>query len=362
MKKSLLFLVLMLFGVVIYGQPLMQLSSSEHDFGKFKEEAGKQTYNFEVKNVGDAPLVIQNITASCGCTTPDWTRSPIPPKGEGVITAIYDPANRPGIFNKTLMVYSNSKPEPVVLVIKGEVIPREKTLEELFIWPVGGVRFESNHLPFTKMSKNETRTRTMQVINNSKEPQKIEFEGMPDHLTLKVTPGVLNPGQKGVVEGTWDAAKDPRWGTQTDMVRVRVNGKVQENTFFVTSATLLEDFSNLSKEELAEAPIFRVDNSQIDLGQIQPGTLKDVEFRFTNGGKRDLIIRYIRPTCGCTAIQQGGPTNIKAGGSGTIRATFNAGTYKGKVVKVIYVYTNDPENSEVALTFNADVLGEGVQK
>jgi hypothetical protein len=362
MKKSAFIILSLLLSAAVFGQPQMKIASGEHDFGKFKEESGRQTFNFEVTNTGNEPLVIQNIVASCGCTTPDWTRTPIPPNGKGVITAIYDPTNRPGIFNKTLTVYTNSKPELVVLVIKGEVIPREKTVEELFIWPLGGVRFESNHLAFTKMSKSEIRTRTMQVINTSKEPQKIEFEGVPDHLTLKANPAVLEPGQKGVIEGTWDANKDPRWGTNTDMVRVKLNGILQENTYFVASSTLVEDFSNLSKEELASAPIFKLENSSVDLGPMDPGTTKEVEFKFTNGGERDLIIRYIRPTCGCTAIQQGGSTNIKSGESGTIKATFNSGSYKGKVVKVIYVYTNDPENSEVVLTFNTDVAQKDMQK
>jgi hypothetical protein len=362
MKKSAIVLLSILLGSAAYGQPQMQLSSGEHDFGKFKEEAGRQTYNFEVRNTGNAPLVIQNVAASCGCTTPDWTKTPIPANGKGVITAIYDPANRPGIFNKTLTVYSNSKPEVVVLVIKGDVVPREKTVEELFIWPVGGVRFESNHLAFTKMTKNEIRTRTMQILNNSKDTQRVEFENVPDHLVLKAKPQTLKPGGKGVIEGTWDANKDQRWGTQTDMVRVKVNGVMQENTYFVTSATLVEDFSKLSKEELENAPVFRLENSSVDIGTMDPGTTKDVEFKFTNSGKRDLVIRYIRPTCGCTAIQQGGNSSIKSGESGTIKATFSSGSYKGKVVKAIYVYTNDPENSEAVLTFNADVIQKDIQK
>ncbi len=173
----------------------MKISSSEHDFGKFKEEAGRQKYDFVVMNTGNQPLVIQNIVASCGCTTPEWTKSPIPPKGTGTITAIYDPANRPGPFNKTLSVYTNSKPEVVVLVIKGEVIPREKTLEELFTFPVGSVRFESNHLAFTNVKKTEKKIRVMQVVNTSKSPVSVEFEGVPEHLTLKVKPETLKPGE-----------------------------------------------------------------------------------------------------------------------------------------------------------------------
>jgi hypothetical protein len=66
-------------------------------------------------------------------------------------------------------------------------------------------------------------------------------------------------------------------------------------------------------------------------------------------------LRNIRATCGCTAVQQGGNTTIKPGESSVIKATFNSGSYKGKVTKAIYVYTNDPSNSEVLLMLNAEI-------
>ena len=62
-------------------------------------------------------------------------KQPIPPGGKGKVTAIYDPKDRPGPFNKTLSVYTNTKPEVTVLTIKGEVTPREKTVEELIHFP-----------------------------------------------------------------------------------------------------------------------------------------------------------------------------------------------------------------------------------
>ena len=79
-------------------------------------------------------------------------------------------------------------------------------------------------------------------------------------------------------------------------------------------ANLVEDFSWLSKEDLANAPVFNVDSKTVDLGKITGSTAKDVEFKFTNEGKNDLIIRYIRASCGCTAVQQGiQGVGIKAG-------------------------------------------------
>jgi len=356
MKRVLLVLSFGFFAFSLWSQPAMKLSGSEHNFGTFKEEAGKQTYNFVVMNTGNQPLVIQNIVASCGCTTPEWTKSPIPPKGTGKITAIYDPVNRPGPFNKTLSVYTNSKPEVVVLVIKGEVIPREKTVEELFTFPVGSVRFESNHLAFTNVKKNEKKVRVMQIINPGKVAAKVEFEGVPAHLTLKSNPETLKPGQKGMIEGTFDASKNQGWGNVSDLIKVKIDGVVQDKVYYYVSANLVEDFSDLSKDDLAKAPVFKLASSNVDMGKIPGSTAKDVEFFFTNEGESDLIIRHIRSTCGCTAIQQGTQgTGIKPGESSSIKAVFNSGSYKGKVTKAIYVYTNDPKNSEVVLMLSADV-------
>src|SRR5512133_2211901 len=198
MKK--IFIAASLFIISISAMPqmavtTMKLTDTQHDFGTFKEEAGRQTFDFYVTNTGSQPLVIQNVVASCGCTTPEWTRQPIPSGGKGKVTAIYDPKDRPGAFNKTLSVYTNTKPEVTVLTIKGEVIPHEKTVEELYTFPVGGVRFESVQMAFTNVKKTEKKIRVMPVINTSKEAVKIEFENVPPHLALKVTPETLKPGQ-----------------------------------------------------------------------------------------------------------------------------------------------------------------------
>lgn len=363
MKKLLLFISLLVFGTAVfaqYAQTKMQVPVTEHDFGTFKEEAGRQTFDFTIANVGTDPLVIQNVVASCGCTTPEWTRQPIPAGGKGKVTAIYDPQGRPGPFNKTLSVYTNSKPEVVVLTIKGEVTPHEKTVEELFTFPVGTIRFESNHMAFTNVKKTEKKIRVMQVINTSTAPVKVEFKDLPAHLTLKANPETLKPGQKGLIEGTYDGSKNQGWGNVNDMIKIMLNGVPQENVYYYVSANLVEDFSSLSKEQLENAPVFKLTSNTFDLGKIKGSTQNEVEFKFTNTGKSDLLIRHIRATCGCTAIQQGNQgVGIKPGESSSIKATFASGSYNGKVTKAIYVYTNDPKNSEVVLMLNADVEQPG---
>jgi hypothetical protein len=354
MKKIVLTGIGLMLGLMIYSQPKMVLSTTEHDFGKFKEEAGAQTFDFLVTNNGDSPLVITQVTASCGCTTPGWTKEPIPAKGTGKVSAAYDPAGRPGVFNKTLAISSNSKPDPVVLVIKGEVIAKEKTVEDLYTFPVGTIRFESNHLAFTNIKKTEKRIRVMPIINTSAEPVKVEFENLPVHLIVKANPEVLKPGEKGIIEGTYDGTKNPNWGNVSDMVKVKLNGITQENVYLYVSANLGEDFSGLSKEELENAPVFKLASTSVDFGTMLQNTTKEVIFPFTNTGKRDLVINFVKSTCGCTAVQQGTPV-VKPGESSSIKAVFSGGTYSGKQTKAIYVYTNDPKNSEVILMLTGEV-------
>lgn len=95
---------------------------TSHDFGQIKEDDGKVSTTFVVKNTGEAPLVITRVIASCGCTTPEWTKEPIAPGKTGDIKITYDPKGRPGPFSKTISVYSNGKTGSFILTIRGEVI------------------------------------------------------------------------------------------------------------------------------------------------------------------------------------------------------------------------------------------------
>lgn len=104
----------------------LKFSETHHNFGTFQEEAGPQTVDFIVTNTGPNPLIIKKVVASCGCATSGWTKEPILAGKTGKVTVVYDPAKRPGTFNKTITVYANSKPEVIILEIKGEVLPRKK--------------------------------------------------------------------------------------------------------------------------------------------------------------------------------------------------------------------------------------------
>lgn len=104
--------------------PGIVFASQSYDFGKIKEEDGSVTTTFEFTNNGSEPLILSEVRASCGCTTPDWTKEPVAPGAKGFVKATYNTKGRPGMFEKSITVKSNAAENggTVVLTIKGEVI------------------------------------------------------------------------------------------------------------------------------------------------------------------------------------------------------------------------------------------------
>lgn len=127
MKKTGLILLFTVFisAIAFAAQPSMNFTKTEHNFGTVKEEMGAISTQFEFTNNGDSPLIIQRVSASCGCTTPSYTREPVLPGKKGIISAEYSTVRRPGTFNKTIRVYSNAPDTVYVLTIKGNVTPKK---------------------------------------------------------------------------------------------------------------------------------------------------------------------------------------------------------------------------------------------
>ena len=99
---------------------IASFDAQNFDFGKIKQGT-PATHEFKFTNTGSVPLIITNVQASCGCTTPDWSRDPILPGGRGFIKATYSAATV-GNFNKTVSVTANVEGGTVQLMIKGEVL------------------------------------------------------------------------------------------------------------------------------------------------------------------------------------------------------------------------------------------------
>lgn len=99
----------------------IKFETLSHDFGSFSEKDPVVKCTFNFTNVGDAPLIIHQAIASCGCTIPSYTKDPIKPGEKGTIEVTYNGKGKfPGKFRKTITVRTNAKDTAVVrLSIEG---------------------------------------------------------------------------------------------------------------------------------------------------------------------------------------------------------------------------------------------------
>lgn len=87
---------------------VIQLKETAYDFGKI-QQGRPVTHNFELVNIGKEPLMLENVQASCGCTTPEWSKDAIQPGATTIIKVGYNAANE-GPFNKTITItYSDQQ-------------------------------------------------------------------------------------------------------------------------------------------------------------------------------------------------------------------------------------------------------------
>ncbi len=109
----------------------IKFDKTTHNFGTFPETERTKQCSFTFQNVGDAPLVISQVVASCGCTVPKYTKQPIQPGESGQIDVTYKTKGRfLGHFKKTLTVRTNGSPEVSRIYIEGTMTGAEQEEKE----------------------------------------------------------------------------------------------------------------------------------------------------------------------------------------------------------------------------------------
>ena len=243
--KQLLTLCLLAFALTARAQAVMQFASDSHDFGKVAEGT-MATHEFKFKNTGNQPVVIANVQASCGCTTPDWTKTPVLPGKMGVIRAMYSSAGRPGVFNKTVTVTSNAAESSKVLTIKGSVLTKDELRPTLTAAQLA----QSPHLvldrtshDFGKMEVGQQPIARFTVRNTGKTPLVLGALSAGCYCVgYKTTPTPIAPGQSAVVELLYSQRQ---LGLVTDAVTIASND-LSGDTKLTLRATIVRDLSGNS--------------------------------------------------------------------------------------------------------------------
>ena len=103
--------------------PLMKFEKESHDFGKIKQ-GDKVSYDFKFTNNGKSPLIITDAVASCGCTTPEWPKTPVKPGESALIKVVFNSAGKMGLQDKQITITANTVPAQNMVHLIGEVLAK----------------------------------------------------------------------------------------------------------------------------------------------------------------------------------------------------------------------------------------------
>ncbi|OJJ14287.1 hypothetical protein BKI52_43160 [marine bacterium AO1-C] len=357
MKKLLslgLSFVFALAATVAFAQPQIQFQKTKHEFGTIKEDGGLAQVTFSFKNVGNQPLKLTKVQASCGCTTPSWSKDPIQPGQTGVVKAAYNPMNRPGKFSKTVTVTSNSKQPITILQIAGNVTPRKKGPKDWYPIALGNVRFKTNSVWFGDMmhdSKQNVKTTILYNESNAPITLNLAATKLPKYATVKADKTVIQPKETATLTFTYDASARKDWDYVYDSFMLMTNDPKNPQKRMSMGGYIKEHFNPADK---INPPVAKFDKITHNFGNVKQQSRVSTTFKITNHGKKMLHIRKSKASCGCTATRPK-KMQLKPGESTTIDVTYSSGTSKGSINKSVTVITNDPVKPKTVLSIRANV-------
>lgn len=341
MKKKIIVLVLSLFPFFLFAQSeALKFTETMHDFGTIKEEGGRVTHVFEFENQGKIPIIINAVQASCGCTTPVWTKEPVLPGKNGIIKVTYNPINRPNKFIKTVSVTTNLGKQQ--LMIKGFVTPRPKTLAELYPKRMEQLRLTTSYVMFNEIGNKQEKKIAVDIVNDSNENITVSFGKMPAYVTVFMKDKKLKSKQKSTIEVTYNAEKTNFWGFNSDIIPIYVNDVVKSSNSLVVTATVIEDFSKMTKEDKEKAPSLGVDKFETQFQSVVNGDKVKIQFKLTNIGKQPLVLRKIDASSDALEVKPS-KTVIAPNAQETLDVVFDTKGKRGYQNQQITIITNAPD-------------------
>lgn len=335
---------------------ILEFTETTHDFGEIKEEDGPAIHEFEFVNKGTAPLLITNVKASCGCTTPDWTREPVMPGEKGFVKAQYNSRNRPGTFRKSLTITTNGQPSVVRAYISGKVIPRVRSIDEQMKVRIGKIGFRHRSINMGRITTEQVVEKSFDIYNASTDTVGISEEyKAPDFIKLSFDTLTLLPGQVSKINISYDPDHEDNLGYNNHGIQIFTDEDNAQEKKLNVLATITEYFPPMNAEERAKAPRLSIRDRLQDLGQLHHGDKAEALFVLSNHGGSTLNIRKIKSNCDCLVADV--PVfDIEPGKSLVLKGTFDTTGRRGNQNKSITIYTNDPVDPTQMMSIKAAII------
>ncbi|MCM1079182.1 MAG: DUF1573 domain-containing protein [Bacteroidales bacterium] len=309
------------------------------------------TTKFVLRNKSSKQAVIKNIETSCGCATAVASRATVPGGKELVVDATYD-AKQLGHFQKEIWIYEEGQDRPLVLTVKGVVVPEILDFSGSYPYMLGDISTDINEIEFDDVSKGAQPTVTMHIRNTTGSTIEPVVMHLPDYLEANVSPTRLRPNQAGTVTFMLLSSKLRDMGlTQTSLYLGKKPGdKVSAEKEIPVSAILTPAFPTQDAAIIANAPQLKLSKTAIRTSEMhgKPSKLK-TEIVLKNTGKQQLVISSLQMfTAGMNVSLK--KTKIEPGETTKLKITVDGITIKQlKQRPRILMITNDPQQPKVII-------------
>lgn len=283
------------------------------DFGIIAEEGGTQTKFVSATNSGETPIYIKDVTTSCGCTVASYSRDAIFPGESTTIGVTFDPRDRPGRFERHMLISTSDSSQGVRIEVIGRVTPRERTIYELYPFDMGGgLRMESNFHAFAYIEHGAQVEERIAYVNNSEREISLSIEEVESSGALSLSyPHHIAPHASGDIVLSYALDENSeRYGTLSDIIRFVIDGQPSK-TLFSTYAIAVDNFT-LVEDILAPTAV--ISKKIVKFGEIlcDNATIEQ-SVEISNSGESPLEIRAVESDSRAVTVRVEGDGSVVKG-------------------------------------------------
>lgn len=325
------------------------------DFGAIAEADGEVAHRFAFTNRSGRPVVVTDAVATCGCTAAAFSKRPVPAGGRSAIVVTFDPANRPGAFDKRISVFTSEGGEPIRLRVTGRVVPRERSVEELYPCELGGGLWAAaTSRDFGAVPHGTTQRGAVGVVNRSSRPIEVALRWCSRSGRLDASaPERLAAGERASLDFGYELpAGCGVYGTLHDEIGFAVDGKPVSGRIVVSGIAVDNPLAYSDNS----APKAEISENIVKFGPIKRSSGSATKrIVLCNRGERPLTVRAVESGAFGCSLRAG--ERIAAAGRRTVDVRLTpAQCDYGAVVERIRIVTDDPEHPILTVRATAVIV------
>src|SRR5690554_1807248 len=307
------------------------------------QEDGESYAEFFFVNKSNFPIFIEEIITECGCTTASYTTDTLALDKIGSVKVSYDPTDRGGPFSKMIIVKTNIDSDGDSLFLEGYNIPFPEDVSRHYSYKPGNIGFHTNQVNMGNVFTNEPKIKHMDFFNDNDAPLMLDREAVvvPDYMEVYLSPLVVQPKSRGILEIHYDAAAKDDLGFFEDEIELVFTDNEEPPVPFRVTAVIHEYFGPVSRSELPYLPQLSLSELEVDLNRISSNMPVSKIITLTNDGGAPLNIRKIVSNCDCLEFSLE-KNDLEVGETVDLVFTFDPKGRRGIDHKMLSIFSNDP--------------------